>query len=247
MSRLRIPIAIVIVSLLLMIPTVGILRQGAGTLGTEVPSPTLTLTATQTETPTATVTPTETATVTASPTTSLTATATLSPLETFIEECRNPFTRDISCIYAEDKNGKVIMALHLQRGDWYPGDDTILPRHGAMVWTQAWTAGEVIGIIAHDGLDGQKFYQLYGRVIIDLIWTTGEVWHYGINSQDLWRNVGAWYTFEPWDGGARVSDTWILEHYYRNGNHFGKMVLQTCYRGHEGIFFVVAYRLADQP
>ncbi len=190
---------------------------------TKVPTvvPTATLTVTNTPNPTATETP--------------LPTATPDPLNVFVDECKAPGSVDISCIYVEG-----ILKIHLRRGD----ADAVPNSLGwALVWNGPWSEGQVVGILAHDGLEGQKFYQLHSGVIIYLIRTDGSVEKYLVQEQAEWRNLGNWLRFEPWNGGPEVSDVYLVNKYFRGGNNFDKMVLQTCVGNDTGIFFVTAYRV----
>jgi hypothetical protein len=185
-------------------------------------------------TATATLKPTITLSPTPRPTETATETATTDPFNAFVEQCKGSGV-DVSCIYADG-----ILALHLERGD---GTHISSQKGTAQLWNEAWNEGQVIGILAHDGAEGQKFYKLFGKVIIDLIWTNGKVERYGIHEQSEWRNSGEWRLFSPWDGGPEVSDAYLVDHYYRGGNNFSKMVLQTCLGTDTGVLFVVAYRV----
>lgn len=185
-------------------------------------------------TPTETFTPTITPTETFTETPSLTPTETLDPLAAFIKECERPGSPDVSCIYADG-----ILALHLWRGD---EPDIPKSKGAALLRNDAWNNG-VVGIVAHDAAGGQEFYGLFGHVIIDLIRTDGTMETYGINKQTAYYTN--WYTFTPYDGGRRLSGEEMMDLYFRGGNNFNKMTLQTCFGGNS-VLFVSARRISTK-
>ncbi len=222
------------------------------TLGfTSTPSATPTeqniATATSTVTPSPSSTTSRTPTYTHYPTTSPTPTtavpaptATVNTFDAFVKECERAGVADVSCMYVEG-----VLALNLERLD-----GLIFPKQEGMakIWNEAWNEGQVVGILAHNSSEGQKFYQLVVDQIIYLIWTNGKIEGYRINEKAMWRNDddGKLLLFSPWNGGLEVSDEDLINLYYRRGNDFNKMVLQTCISNTEGLFFVVANRIPSR-
>lgn len=218
-------------------PSVTLTEQNTATATSTVtitPSPSPSSTTTQI--PTASTTPTTSPT----PTVAIpTLTATISPLDTFIDGCKKPDSNDVSCLYVEG-----VLALKLQRLDglFFPKQEGV-----AEVWNEAWNEGQVISILAHNNSEGIRFYHLAVDQIIYLIWTNGKVEKYRIVEQTEWRNEGKMLLFSPWNGGSRLSDDDLIDRYYREGDNFNKMVLQTCLgNNQEGLLFLVAYRIQNK-
>lgn len=189
----------------------------------EIPiAATETLQSTVTPTITATPTPIETATPTLIPTATAIATIeNMKSLNVFIKECVEPDVEDdVSCIFADG-----ILALHLRRG----GKDGLpINERFAQVWNEAWDTGQVVGILAHNYSAGKTISKLSVGETIYLIWSNGNVDEYTINEKTKWRDEGGWKVFSPWDGGEKVSEDYLNDHYYREGDNFNRMVLQTC-------------------
>lgn len=166
---------------------------------------------------------------------SSTPTKTVIPFDIFVEGCKKEPGRDVACIYSEG-----VLALHIKMGD---GKDIPYKEGTAQIWSDAWREGEVIGILAHDNFEGQKFFKLYEGRVISLIWPDGTVEKYVISEKTRWRYEDEKKFFSPWEGGDKISSQDLARLYYLGGANFNKMVLQTCIDTNVGVLFVVAYRL----
>jgi hypothetical protein len=163
-------------------------------------------------------------------------------LDTFIKECIKEGEVDVSGIYADG-----IFAIHLVRGEI---DDVPEQKGIAEVWNDAWENGKIIAILAHvrwdhEILEGQKFYNLTQGGIIYFILTDGTVERYGISEKKMWRYEEEKKFLSPWEGGDKIPVSDLANSYYRGGNNFDRMVLQTCIvddTGEIGVLIVIAYR-----
>jgi hypothetical protein len=156
--------------------------------------------------------------------------------DTFVESCKGNGSL-ANCLYVNDD-----FALRLY---WGNGRNISAELGTAQLYDYAWNQGRTVGILAHDYAEGKNISSLSSGTLIYLIYPSGEIETYLVESLDSWTNAGEWKSFTSSDKTQQLSSIGLEDLYYLGGESFRKMVLQTCINGNEGVMFVTAFRVEN--